>query len=367
MKKLIIGVSLVIALGLLGWIAIAASQDGDDGAGSAALDVGSVDLNQSEAPLPPSDTAKVVEKVVPSVVNVRVTALTQDPFGDVQQGQGEGSGVVIDADGVIVTNFHVVSEAVDVEVVLNDGRKLEGRVVGGIPERDLAVVKVNADGLEPIELGSSKDLRLGDDVIAIGYPLGLGPSVTVTKGILSAEGRTIDPEGANAPLTNMLQTDAAINPGNSGGALVDASGRLVGINSAAAGAGTAENIGFAIPIDSAVPVIREILDEPAEQHAWLGVTLQPLTPVVAAQLDLPAEEGALITSVLAGSPAEQAGLEQGDAVTAVDGESITDADQLIGVLGDKDPGDRVELTLVSSAGERTQSVTLEQRPPVFES
>jgi S1-C subfamily serine protease len=189
----------------------------------------------------------------------------------------------------------------------------------------------------------------------------------VTKGILSAEGRTIEPQGAEAPLTNMMQTDAAINPGNSGGALVDSAGRLVGINSAAAGAGTAENIGFAIPIDSAIPVIQEILDEPPEQHAWMGVTLQPLTPVIAAQLDLPVDEGALITSVIDNSPAEEAGLEQGDVVTAVDGNEVTDSDQLIGILGDKDPGDRVELDVVSSSGERTVTVTLEQRPATFES
>jgi S1-C subfamily serine protease len=366
MKKILIGLALVVALGLVAWAAVVGRDEGNDGNGSA-VEVGSVDLDQSEATLPPSDTAKVVQEVVPSVVNVRVTALTQDPFGDVQQGQGEGSGVVIDTDGVIVTNFHVVSGAVDVEVVLNDGRKLEGRVIGGDPEHDLAVVKVDAENLDAIELGSSKNLRLGDDVIAIGYPLGLGPSVTVTKGILSAEGRTIDPQGAEAPLTNMLQTDAAINPGNSGGALVDSAGRLVGINSAAAGAGTAENIGFAIPIDSAIPVVREILDEPPEQHAWLGVTLQPLTPVVAAQLDIPVDQGALITSVLTGSPAEEAGLEQGDVITAVDGDEVPDADELIGILGGKDPGDEVELDVVSSSGERTVTVTLEQRPAVFES
>ena len=365
MKKILIGLALVIALGLVAWAAVVGRDD--DNVEGTALEVGSVNLDQSRRPLPPSDTAEVVAKVVPSVVNVRVTSLIEDPFGDVQQGRGEGSGVIIDEDGVIVTNFHVVSGAVDVEVVLNDGRKLEGRVIGGDPEHDLAVVKVDAENLDAIELGSSKNLRLGDDVIAIGYPLGLGPSVTVTKGILSAEGRTIEPQGAEAPLTNMMQTDAAINPGNSGGALVDSAGRLVGINSAAAGAGTAENIGFAIPIDSAIPVIQQILDEPPEQHAWMGVTLQPLTPVIAAQLDLPVDEGALITSVIDNSPAEEAGLEQGDVVTAVDGNEVTDSDQLIGILGDKDPGDRVELDVVSSSGERTVTVTLEQRPATFES
>jgi putative serine protease PepD len=365
MKKTLAALALVVALGLIGW-SVVTEGDKNDPANGSTVPIGSVDLDQNETTTPKSRTADIVEEVLDSVVNVRVTAVSSDPFGDVQQGRGEGSAVVISRDGVIVTNFHVVAGAVDVEVVLQDGRKLEGRVVGGVADKDLAVIKVDADDLAPIELGSSDDMRLGDDVIAVGYPLDLG-GVTVTKGILSATDRTINPEGAEAPLTDMLQTDAAINPGNSGGALVDAAGRLIGINSAAAGAGTAENVGFAIPIDSAIPVIREIIEDPPEEHAWMGVSTADLTPVTAAQLGLSIDEGALITFVYDGTPAADAGLEQGDVVTAVDGEGIASSTELVEALGDKDPGDEVALAVESEDGERTVTVTLEQRPAVFDS
>lgn len=365
MKKTLAALALVATLGLIGWFVVT-ERDETDAANGSSVPIGSVDLDQSETTAPTSRTADIVQEVLPSVVNVRVTAVSSDPFGDVRQGRGEGSGVVIGRNGVVVTNFHVVAGAVDVEVVLQDGSKYEGRVVGGVADKDLAVIKVDAEGLAPIELGSSDDMRLGDNVIAVGYPLGLG-GVTVTKGILSATDRSIHPEGAEAPLTDMLQTDAAINPGNSGGALVDAAGRLIGINSAAAGAGAAENVGFAIPIDSAIPVIREIIEEPPEGHAWMGVSTADLTPVTAAQLGLSIDEGALITFVYDGTPAAEAGLEQGDVVTAVDGEGIASSEDLVEALGDKDPADEVELTVESVDGERTVTVTLEQRPAVFDS
>jgi S1-C subfamily serine protease len=194
------------------------------------------------------DSAAVAQRVLPGVVYVRV-----EGFG----GTGAGSGVVIDREGTILTNNHVVAGASEVTVVFNDGRHdepLRGEVVGTAPERDLAVVRVDAGDLTPVELGRSGDLRLGDPVLALGFPLGLGP--TVTQGIVSGLERTIEPSGGPR-LEGLLQTDAAINPGNSGGALVDANGRLVGINTA--GAGFAENIGFAIAIDQARPVVEEIL------------------------------------------------------------------------------------------------------------
>jgi len=212
---------------------------------------------QTTAPRPAAqvgrtiDGAVVVERVLPGVVNVRVEALGRS---------GAGSGVVIDREGTILTNNHVVAGASEVTVVFNDGRHdepLRGEVVGTAPERDLAVIRVDADDLTPVELGRSGDLSLGDPVLALGFPLGLGP--TVTQGIVSGLERTIEPSGGPR-LEGLLQTDAAINPGNSGGALVDAAGRLIGINTAAAG--FAENIGFAIAIDQAQPVVEEILNQP---------------------------------------------------------------------------------------------------------
>ena len=323
-----------------------------------------VNLDQSDSAPLHSSVADVVDEVVPAVVNVRVTALTTDVFGQPITGRGDGSGVVIDAaQGVIVTNYHVVRDALEVRVVLNDGRRLDGAVVGTSPEHDLAVVKVDAVNLTELELGRSSSLRLGDDVIAVGFPLGLG-SVTVTKGIVSAKERTIEPEGG-VKLRGLLQTDAAINPGNSGGALVNMRGQLVGINTAAAGAAQAENIGFAIPIDQAVPVIEEILSKPSQQRAWLGVQVQTLEPATAAQLGLdPDTTGAVVAELLPG-PAEGAGVEVGDVIVRVGEARIDASEDLTAALADLQPGDRVELEVLRGGETHTIEVELAQRPPQF--
>jgi S1-C subfamily serine protease len=364
-RTLLIIVAVITSLALYTWSVVAFSQE-DDGV-TAEAPVEAVNLEQADEAPPPSHTAEVVHQVLPSVVNVRVTSVQFDPITGETQGRGQGSGVVIAKDGIIVTNFHVVSQAVDVEVALSDGRELKGEVIGAAPENDLAVIRVEADDLVPMELGNSDSLRLGDDVIAIGFPLDLG-GATVTKGIVSAKNRRISPQGGSTPLrlTGILQTDAAINPGNSGGALVDANGRLVGINSAAAGAATAENIGFAIPIDEVVPVIEEILSEPPEQRAWIGIDISvPLTPEAAAQLGLPVSEGVLVAGTFDGSPAEEAGIERGDVIVSVDGSPVASSADLADVLGRLDPGDEVEIRLVNSSGERTVTVELDQRPAEF--
>jgi S1-C subfamily serine protease len=366
-KALILVAAMVVSLGLYGWSLAAFSGDsgGARAQTAAVTPIRNVDLNQSNEPPPASETADVIESVLPSVVNVRIKSVTFDPLGGQQTAQGEGSGVVIDSDGIIVTNFHVVRTAVSVNVVLNDGRTVEGRVIGAAPERDLAVVKVNADNLTPIPIGKSSSLRLGDDVIAIGFPLGLSGGATVTKGIVSSTSRTIDPQGG-VRLTGVLQTDAAINPGNSGGALVDGNGHLVGINTAAAGAAAAENVGFAIGIDSALPTIKEILNKPAEQRAWLGVDIHvPLTPGVAAQLNLPVNQGALVSGTFEGSPARAAGIQAGDVIVAIDGEQVIDNTALSEILAHRNPGDEIEIRVVGPDGERTVKVTLDQRPPEF--
>ena len=336
--------------------------------GGDALDspLPDVSFEQSERLPPESQTAEVVETILPSVVNVRVTALQPDLItGDVREGRGQGSGVVIDRRGVIVTNNHVVQTATDVTVILNDGRRLEGTVVDTDPEHDLAVVRVDADDLTPIEFGRSESLRLGDEVIAVGFPLGLVGGPSVTKGIVSALDRTITVDDGG-DLSGLIQTDAAINPGNSGGALVDLNGRLVGINTAAAGAASAENVGFAINIDSAIPIIKEILTTPPEQRAWMGVILGDLSAPQASELELPADtSGALIEQVISGSPAEDAGLEAESVITAVDGQEVGSSAELIEVLTGYKPEDVVELQVVDVDGEETIEVTLEVRPPAF--
>jgi S1-C subfamily serine protease len=362
MKKILpFALIALMLVGVVTWWVVADTNRADE----SPL-INQVDLEQNDTAAPPSDTAQVVQTVLPSVVNVRVQSVQVDPFGDAETLRGQGSGVVIDADGVIVTNFHVISGATEVQVVLQDGRELTGTVVGGAPENDIAVIKVDAENLDPIGLGKSSNLRLGDDVVAVGFPLALGDSATVTKGIVSATGRTIEPEGAQAALTGVIQTDAAINPGNSGGALVDMNGRLVGINSAAAGAATAENIGFAIPVDEALSVVRDILSEPQDQQAWMGVSILDLTPEAAAQLSLDTTEGVLVAGTFNGSPAEDAGMQEGDVIVAIDGTDTADTGDLADVLDDKDPGDTIEVQLIGSGGERTVQVELAQRPAQFE-
>ncbi|HEX2295013.1 MAG TPA: trypsin-like peptidase domain-containing protein [Actinomycetota bacterium] len=321
-----------------------------------------VTLTQQDRTAPHSELAEVVEEALPSVVNVRV-----ESFDLAGTQEGQGSGVIIDAGGIILTNFHVVESATEVTVSFQEeGREdLEGEVIGGVRGQDLAIIRVPADDLIPMELGRSKDLRLGDDVTAIGFPLGLG-GPTVTSGIVSALGRTITASGAggeSARLQNLLQTDAAINPGNSGGPLIDAEGRLVGINTAAVQAGAAENIGFAIPIDEALPIVERILEDPPPQRAWLGVTLGSVTPETVVEFGLPGGlEGAVILGVVPDSPADEAGLDVGDVVLAVEGEEVPNADALVEDLRDREVGERVELEVFSNGDQEVVDVELERRP-----
>lgn len=299
--------------------------------------------------------ADMVERVLPSVVNVRTTS-----FGG---GSGEGSGVVIDRTGIIVTNNHVVEGTTRVNVALNDGsrRTLRGEVIGVAPERDLAVIRVAASDLVPIRLGKSSALRLGDPVVAIGFPLGLG-GPTVTRGIVSGLDRTVEPAGAPR-LEGLLQTDAAINPGNSGGPLVDLAGRLVGINTAVARVQDAENIGFAIAVEGALPVIDRIR-QPSDARVWFGVAVGSVeSDAAAARLGLdPSVRGVVVSAVYDGQPAARAGIVVGDVIVAIDGSAVRSAADFEEVLAEHGPGDRLELELVDAAGPRLVTVGLVKRP-----
>lgn len=315
-------------------------------------------IEQATASAPHSELSEVVEEALPSVVNVKVESF------DPAQGAGEGSGVVIDESGIILTNYHVVEGALEVRVVFTDDRDpLEGQVIGGDIDRDLAVIEVDAEDLEPIPLGSSSNMKLGDDVVAIGFPLGLG-GPTVTSGILSGTDREIEARAGTQieTLVGLIQTDAAINPGNSGGPLLDHQGRLIGINTAVAG--MAENIGFAIPIDEALPIINEILTEPPERRGWLGVqTIDLASPVVAEELGVPTNlQGAVIVTVIADSPAAESDLAEGDVIVAIDDQPVRSSDDLIAILADLDPGTQTDISVVSAEGERTVTVELAQRP-----
>ncbi len=329
-----------------------------------------VTLERSEGAAPASPLADVIERVLPSVVNVRIRAIGFDPLGEPQIGEGQGSGVVIDEEGIILTNNHVVQRATEVEVIFTDERDpLQGEVVGTVPEKDIAVVRVDADDLTPIEIGTSADLRLGNEVVAVGFPLGLG-GVTVTRGIISATDRNIQVGGGGPvdELEGLLQTDAAINPGNSGGALVDAAGRLVGINTAAAQAAAAENIGFAIPIDTALPLAEEILSEPAEQRAWLGVSIRSVdSSAVASQLGVdPSVRGALVVDVVRGGPADEAGLAPGDIITELGGEAVGSVEDVTRALTQVDPGNEIDVVVLRDGDETTISVQVGARPADLE-
>ena len=328
-----------------------------------------VTLEQNNQPIAGSDVAEVVEKALPSVVNVKVVGLDESFGGD--ETRAQGSGVIIDETGYIVTNNHVIEGAATVEVVFTDQsldeRKTKGIVVGTDSNKDLAVIKVSVDGLDPIALGSEDNLRLGDEVIALGFPLGLG-GATVTKGIVSATERDITVGGGalgQEKLEGVLQTDAAINPGNSGGALIDIAGRLIGINTAAAAAGSAENVGFAISIDTALPIVREIIENPPAKRPWLGVNIaDPTDPLVEEDFEDVDDDvsGAGLVEVFPDGPAEQAGLEAGEVITAVDGKEVESPSDLTDVLTGFEPGDTVTLTLVGPDGEREVTVELDERP-----
>jgi S1-C subfamily serine protease len=256
-----------------------------------------------------------------------------------------------------------------VRVFFTNGHKaLDGTVLGVDTTHDLAVIKVQADDLKPITIGHSSTLKLVDDVYAIGFPLDLGP--TVTRGVISGLDRTINvqrPDGSTEHLEGLLQTDAAINPGNSGGALVDAAGQLVGINTAGASAGEAENVGFAIAIDGAVPIIHQLGEgnSPTEQQAWLGVQVAADSDRQAAlsQFGLPTDlRGAIVEGVVPNGPADGAGMRQGDVIVQLGDSSIQSSADLTGALAGQKPGDEVQVRLQSTSGERTVTVTLGTRP-----
>jgi len=302
----------------------------------------------------------MIQRILPSVVNVRVTEQTTDQFGAPQTGQAEGSGVVLTKDGIIVTNAHVVSGATSVKVIFTNGHaSLDATVLGVDANHDLAVIKVKADDLVQITVGHSNSLKLGDQVWAIGFPLDLG--TTVTEGIISGIDRTIDvqrPDGSSEHLVGMLQTDAAINPGNSGGALVDAAGQLVGINTAGASASVAQNVGFAISIDGAAPIVNELAaghspsggSTPQAARAWLGVIVTT------------GSGGVSISSVVPGGPAASAGLRAGDLIVGVDGTTISTPADLTAALSSHKPGDSVQVTVTSQGTQRTVTVKLGTRP-----
>jgi len=263
------------------------------------------------------------------------------PEGQPQRNSGLGSGVIVSPNGYILTNFHVVEAADDIQVSLNDGSTHKARVVGSDPESDLAILQIKAEKLPVITFGQMDDLRVGDVVLAIGNPFGVGQ--TVTMGIVSALGRTH--LGINT-FENFIQTDAAINPGNSGGALVDVHGNLVGINTAIySRTGGNHGIGFAIPVSSARSIMEQIIQNGTVTRGWIGVEAQEITPELAESFGLPDIEGALIAGVVRGSPADLAGVRPGDVLLAVAGKVVKNPQTMLDLIAALKPDERAGFRL----------------------
>ena len=323
--------------------------------------------------------APLIKEVTPAVVNIAVKTkapveenpLFQDPFlrrffdlpgqpQREQQTQSVGSGVIIDAKkGYILTNHHVINNAVEINVTLKDQRVLKAKLVGGDPETDIALLQVPAESLTQIPLGDSEKLEVGDFVVAVGNPFGLGQ--TVTLGIVSALGRSgLGIEGYE----DFIQTDASINPGNSGGALVNMKGELIGINTAILGpAGGNIGIGFAVPIDMARAVTDHIVQYGEVRRGRIGVSVQDLTPDIALALKLDKTQGALVTRVEPGSPADKAGLKEGDVVTSIAGRTVKSGADLRNRIGLLRVGDKAELAVSRDKSLKNLTVQVAKKEP----
>lgn len=321
-----------------------------------------------------SSYSHAVKKAMPAVVNIFTSKnapanphqkYLDDPtfrqfFGDQLDGMDNpsqpenslGSGVIVSGQGLILTNNHVVAAADEIEVAMADGRKISAKVVGTDPDTDLALIKIDADHLPAITFASSDKLNVGDVVLAIGNPFGVGQ--TVTQGIVSALGR--NHLGINT-FENFIQTDASINPGNSGGALIDTEGNLVGVNSAIySRSGGSMGIGFAIPATLARQVMEQIVTKGNVTRGWIGIEAQDITPELAESFKLKMAEGALVAGVLRGSPADKAGLRAGDILLAIDGKPVSDSGSMLNLIAVLTPNQNA--TLKIARAEKTLNVTV---------
>jgi serine protease DegQ len=327
-------------------------------------------------PLPAQRSyAEAATRSQPAVVNIFTSKavqtplhpLLQDPFfrrffghmeNRPQRANNLGSGVIVSADGYILTNHHVIESADEIQVALSDGRSANAELVGSDPDTDLAVLRVRESGLHPITFAQADSLKVGDVVLAIGNPFGVGQ--TVTMGIVSALGRSH--LGINT-FENYIQTDAAINPGNSGGALVDAAGNLAGVNTAIySRSGGNMGIGFAIPVSIARQVMEQIIAQGSVVRGWLGIEVQDITPDLAESFGLRDTNGALIAGVLRAGPAARAGIRPGDVLLAVNDRPVNDSSSLLNLIAGLPPGQPASLRLLRQQAELRLQVNVEKRP-----
>jgi len=301
---------------------------------------------------------EVVKALTPSVVQIVTEKTTRNFFNRPVPSSGLGTGIILSEDGHILTNNHVVDGAQQITVTLSNGESYPAEIVGTDLDTDTAVIRIEATGLNPAKLGNSSELQVGEEVIAIGHALGLPGGPTVSAGVISAVGRSID-TSSQITIVDLIQTDAAINPGNSGGPLVNDRAEVIGINTAII-QGT-EGIGFAINIDDAKIVIEQILGDGYVERGFLGITLVNLTPALASQLGLPVSQGILVTRVLEGSAAERAGLRIDDVIVQMGDELIGNTGKLSNFLLEHLPGETTDLTLYRDGMEMSTRVTLGER------
>lgn len=379
MVAAVVGLAGLFAVGAVGCANLESSNTGsstNNSTAGAPAAVASTAGAETPGPVAPgllgaSPAEAVATAVGPSVVNIAVEGTAQSQFGTQHYG-AEGSGVIFSQDGYIITNNHVVSDSstgVDVPVdkvtvTFATGEKLPARIVGRDPLTDLAVIKVEKTGLPVAQFIDRFSLvKVGQYAVAIGSPLGLKNSVTL--GIISGLSREIDTTGTEQfALIDLIQTDAAISPGNSGGALVDAQGRVIGINVAYLPPGQtgAQNLGFAIPSDLAKDVANEIIKTGKVTHAYLGIQNQTVTEQLQQQFSLSRSSGVLVAGTGPGTPAAAAGLQQGDIIVKVDGTDVSNDADLYGILRTKKPGDTLSVTFDRGGQEQTVPVTLGERP-----
>ena len=321
----------------------------------------------------------IIERVVPSVVNIsskrvvktKLSPYMSDPLfrqfferffrgGNIPSERVQkslGSGVIVDSEGYILTSNHLVNEADEIEVILTDKREFDAEIIGTDPESDIAVIKIEGDNLPAIKVGKSDDLRLGQTVIAIGYPFGVGQ--TVTKGIISALGRSLK----LVDYEDFIQTDAAINPGNSGGALINTSGELVGINTTIViRSGGSQGIGFAIPLDLATSVMESIIENGYVVRGYIGVYPQDVTPEMARVFGLERARGALIAQVEKDTPADRAGLERGDIIISLGGKKVKDSNHLHSMAAETVPGTELKIGILRDKKKKEIDIEIGERP-----
>ncbi len=344
-------IGAVVGAGVAGGIVIA--SDDDDGTGAAA------ERQPNSSVIERADNIQeVLAQIEPAVVSVRTRTLDLNVFLEPVPSEGAGTGFIIGSDGVIVTNNHVIQDAQRIEVVLADGDTVEAAVLGRDPDFDIAVLKIDRDGLPTATIGNSDELQVGDDVVAIGNALALEGGPTVTLGIISALDRALAIPGGGQ-LEPLIQTDAAINPGNSGGPLVNAAGEVVGINTAIIGG--AENIGFSIEASAVLPIIEELREGVVRSRPFLGVQTISVDPEVVDQFGIEVDEGALVLEVIPGSAAELAGIQRGDVIVEIAGESVEGSEDVGSIVREHEPGEDIEITIVRAGDEQTVTTELGER------